>query len=251
MNAGNDENREAAQRPKIKSVFLSFHFEDDNQLVTDIRSRVERQGLEPVTGERLGGSEVPRTVKDRIRTADATIALLTRRYRLGDPKLKLWDTYPWVRDELNYAYQLDKPAIAIVETGVEIAGAFSTYERITFEREQWAVALKKLEETLLLWTGGLPAKPFRVQLLGDKLSKQLRQASQAHCRYRWWAPPSIPEEWTSAQILFITGGIYFFARRPPDESALIEVQILEGDKPQWDSPWTGLEVTLNLSRIDA
>ncbi len=74
-------------RPEIKTVFLSFHFEKDREFVRAVTECIERQGLEIVTGERLGGGEVPSAVKERIRSADSLIALLTRRYRIGEPEL--------------------------------------------------------------------------------------------------------------------------------------------------------------------
>lgn len=114
-----------------------------------------------MTGERLGGGEVPATVRNLIRNADAIVALLARRFRLGEAEMKLWDTYPCVRDEPTYGYQLEKRATAIVENGVEIAGAFSGYERIAFEREQWESAATELQRTLLLWTGQLVSGEHR------------------------------------------------------------------------------------------
>lgn len=241
-----EEHSESAPHSEIKSVFFSYHFGEDKQLVLAIAKCVERQGLELVTGERLGGDEVPSAVKNRIRNAGSLVALLTRRYRIGEPKMKLWDTHPWVRDELTYGYQLGKPAIAIVESGVEVAGAFSTYERITFESERWELAIDKLQETLLLWTGQLGAKSIKVHLFGDEALKQLAPTRRPQGRYRWWSPPSVPEEWASVDLLYSPGGAYFLARRPPDENALIEFQVLEDGEPEWMSAWTGLEVRLQL-----
>jgi len=83
--------------PGIRSVFLSYHFGQDEPLVQAIKEVIDRQGLDPVTGERLGGGEVPATVKTLIRNADAIVALLTRRFRIGEAEMKLWDTYPCVR----------------------------------------------------------------------------------------------------------------------------------------------------------
>jgi TIR domain-containing protein len=232
-----------------RSVFFSYHFGSDQPLVSDITKQIERQGLELITGDRLGGGEVPATVKNRIRSADAVVALLTRRYRIGDAELKLWDTYPWVRDELAYGYQLEKRAIAIVESGVEVAGAFTGYERITFERERWAAALGELEKTLLLWTGQLGVKPVRVQMLGEEfLAAVSTGRAGLQCRYRWWSMSDDPEEWTSVNIRLITGGVYFLARRPPDENAVIEVEVLSDGTSEWESPPTPMHVTVTLHR---
>ena len=239
---------EQARHSKLETVFFSYHFEEDQELVRAIIKCIERHGLELVTGKRLGGGEVPSAVKDRIQSADSLIALMTRRYKIAEPNLELWDTYPWVRDELTYGYQLRKPAIAIVESRVEVAGAFSTYERITFDRGHWNSAIEALDQTLLLWTGHLGAKPIKVHLGPAERLRQLGIDERLWCRYRWWLPPAVPEEWVRADIIREVGSLHFLACRPGDSSALIQIEILKDGEPEWRSDWRTLEVFVELRR---
>ena len=244
-------NPEQARRSKLETVFLSYHFKEDQELVLAIIKCVERQGLEVVTGGRLGGGEIPSVVKDRIRGADSLIALMTRRYKIGGSEIEFWDSHPWVRDELTYGYHLDKPAIPIVESGVEVAGAFSNYERITFDRDDWDSAIKALEQTLLLWTGRLGAKPIKVQMQPAERLRNLGLDDRQWCRYRWWLPPNLPENWVRTDsILREIGSLYFFARRPPDSSAMIEIEVLKDGECQWRSGWKTIEVSVELRRTD-
>jgi hypothetical protein len=240
----------SARLREIKTVFLSYHFgEEDETFVQSIRNCIERQGLEVVTGERLGGDVLSAAIEGRIRKADSLIALMTRRYTIGEPEMHLWDTYPFVRDELFLGYKLKKPAIALVENNVEIVGIYSERERINFERKDWDAAIRELEKTLLLWTGKLGVKPIRVQLLPEEIAMEIRQINRLECRYRWRSFNDL-EEWTNADIYFVTGGIFFNARRPPDENSLIEVQILANGKIQFESYWEDLEVRVHLHQAD-
>ncbi len=82
-----------------------------------------------------------------------------------------------------------------MEAGVEVAGAFSNYERITFDVEHWEAALADLEKTLLVWTGQLGAKPIKVHLSPDQVVEELHRNPRLKCRYRWWSTGEDSEEW--------------------------------------------------------
>ncbi|CAG0957683.1 hypothetical protein RHDC4_00497 [Rhodocyclaceae bacterium] len=130
-------------------VFLAHAFrKEDALLVAEVEKLLRKRHLEIVTGEDLGGGQLTPEVQRRIDASDALIALLTRRVR---QEAGGWATHPWVQDELGRARTLGKPAIALVENGIDIGGMYQPHEQIPLDREQSDKALLKLAETLLVW----------------------------------------------------------------------------------------------------
>ena len=129
----------------MKKIFLSFSFRDaDRELVGMVDQLVMSHQLTRETGRRLEGQDLTDAIREKINQADGLIALLTRRDLRDDGN---WTTHDWVRDELNFARQAKLPAIALLEDGVVMSGAFSEHERIHFSRDKLPDALLALSET--------------------------------------------------------------------------------------------------------
>lgn len=132
----------------MKTIFLSCHLGDaDRALVRKVRSLVESHGLQVITGEVLGGRALREAVMSRIQKADALIALMTKRANPPD----FGGTHPWVREEYVHAMALQKPAIALFESGVVCAGAYKANERIDFNPKDPLKSFLKLSQTLGVW----------------------------------------------------------------------------------------------------
>ncbi|HEY5990157.1 MAG TPA: hypothetical protein VIV12_27790, partial [Streptosporangiaceae bacterium] len=126
-------------------VFLSYHFRGDGDLAQAVERLLSSHDALPAKGRRLGGEQLTAEVRRLIENCDGLIALMTRREPLGDGDR--WVTHPWVRDEYGHARATDKPAIALVEDGVEVEGAYAGHEWIPLDRESPLEAFLALSET--------------------------------------------------------------------------------------------------------
>lgn len=138
----------------ISKVFISYHFAEPEEAMADlIRDLVRSHAIpETLDGHVLGGQELREGVFEKIAEADCLIALLTR-----DQELKSggeWTTFDWLRQELERAHNLNMRAIALVEKGVTIRGAFTQYQRIEFTRDSFAKALMELSLNISRWKQG-------------------------------------------------------------------------------------------------
>src|SRR5262245_52131489 len=132
----------------MESIFLGFAFRDsDRDLAGGIERLVASHGLRVITGENLEGRDLTDEVKERIRRADATIALLTHRQTPDADE----GTHSWVRSELHHAWSISKPAVGIIQDGVGRTGMYANREYIPFNPEVSAEWLIRLSETIGAW----------------------------------------------------------------------------------------------------
>jgi hypothetical protein len=186
----------------LESVFLSYSFSkpEDRLIAAELEDVFRSFGVRTVTGLNLGGNQLTDEVKALIKESDGLVALASRREQLASGD---WITHPWIRDEFGYAKSVGKNAIALVEDGVSTNGAYESYERIPFERNNLAPALLKLSKTLGIWKDKA-GKRIKVRLLPDELFENMQSPS--------------------FQYQFISRGIYLHLQGVRDDY-LIEVQV--------------------------
>lgn len=238
-----------ANDAEIHTVFLSHNFGDtDSELTEAVRDVLRRKhGLDVVTGRRLGGAELS-TIKQMIKDADCLIALMTRRHQIEKCSPVIWDSHPWIRDELFYAYVIGKHAIALVETGVEFGGLLADHEYIPLDREQLQIGLAALSNTIEVWTGTIGANPTTVII--RPYEDEDRACEQGtRWRYRWISPSTGEEgEWMKMQAVYEPIGLIGYARRPPEDRMLLQVQVLEEEQVMWSSAYTPQTVQVTMQR---
>lgn len=228
----------------MEKVFLAFAFRpEDRDLVANVETLLESYGVMVVTGDRVGGNQITPAVKTRIDDSDGLIALLTRRDQKADGT---WTTHDWVKYELQHGRDQGKPAIALVEDGVEISGPYGEHERITLSREKPLDAFLSIAETIGLWKreGG---RHLKVQILPEALASSLGSGtSNTRCRYRLCYRGTFTA-WKEVEPVLEPGGTFLYLQGVCDEH-MIQIEVFEQNK-SWRSPATSqwMQVKLNLT----
>jgi len=223
-------------------IFLAFSFRDEDKLlVSYLDQLVQSHSVQVVTGERLGGEQLTPAVKARIDQCQALVGLLTRR----DPKQAGgWTTHQWVLDEMAYAREHGKRAIALIEDGVDSGGMYQPNEHIPLKRETLAEALIGLSETIGVWrreTG----RTLKVQILPTGVAKKAGADNEnIRCRHRLWLGGKYTE-WREVTPVPEGGGTFVFIEGV-QEDHLVQLQLQE-QKKKWQSTATSQWVMVHLS----
>jgi hypothetical protein len=198
-------------------VFLSWHFgESDRELMRQIEGLLASHGLRVVTGEDLGGGELTPEIMKRIEQSDCLVALMTKRSNSAD----YGGTHPWVVDEFKHAKGLHKRAIALVEPGVAVVGAYKDHERIEYNPKEPLNAFLKLSRTIGIWKSDA-GRLLRVQLRPPQLADQLAVVNGSqHCRYCIYAPDGTASDWREAPTLTEGDGTYAYLKGINEDSRI-------------------------------
>ncbi len=215
-------------------VFLSHSFSnEDRELVGGLERLLSSQDIALDKGRRLGGEQLRPEIWRRIEDSNGLIALMTRRKRVGDPGEDRWRTSTWIDDEYKHAREHGKQAIAMVEHGVEIDGAFENYEHIQFDRSDLLEAFLALSETLWQWKERIGVLRV-VQIRPDELGRVFGTNSDMKCRYRF-IREGVYGQWIETKPVRAGRGTLLYVRGVPDDDAFIEVQVLENQSLRWFS----------------
>ncbi len=226
-----------------RTIFLAFSYQSDFDkiLANDVQALITSHGLKTKTGEVLGGEEIPKAVRDTIEKCDGLVALLTRRQELANGN---WTTHDWVRDEINFAREQKKKALAIIESGVAINGMYKYHEWVAFERDQEAYLLLSLSERLKLWRDAW-GKACEIRLQPDDIAGHaLRDAATV-----WFRTYSVDDgysEWTRIQAVGRPGGVFVYLKGVAD-GADIQFKIKDGDLvylSKTESQWIKIDLEM-------
>ncbi len=177
------------------NIFLAFAFRDeDKDLVSDIKQLLVSHGVQINSGETLGGEELTPAVKEEIDNSHALIAVLTGRDRLSGGG---WITHQWVVDELNYAHEKKKMAIALLEEGTVLKGMAVSHQHIPLNKEKPIKAILELSQTIGKWKSKV-GRTLKFQVLPKSLADQLANGT-LKCKYRLWAKGNTKSEWEDAK----------------------------------------------------
>lgn len=227
----------------MRTVFLAYAFRDpDRELAATVERLLASHNVRAVTGEALGGESINPEVQARIQKADGLIALLTRREQLASGG---WTTHDWVRDEIGYARGLNPPkdAIALLEEGVSLGGAWAQNEYIPLVRASLADALLRLSETIGEWKRRA-GRTLKVQILPDDLAAALAGADGLTCRYRF-VEGGTPHPWQQSELIPETGGAFLYLRGVQDDF-LVQIEIQRPDRSSWFSVATSQYLPVSL-----
>ena len=214
----------------MDKIFLSFSFrEEDRTLVSQVERLIRSHSILPVTGKQLGGEALTLAVQQRIDSCDGLVSLLTRRERLASGQ---WTTHNWVRDELNYARNQGKRAIALIEDDVDHGGSFGENQWLALNRASPEEALLSLSETIGLWRRE-SGRRLKIQILPQTLAeKAAMSASEPLCNYRYMRNGEF-SAWIEAKQVPETGGTFVYLRGLP-EDALVQIKIAQNTET-WQS----------------
>jgi hypothetical protein len=137
-------------------VFLGHSFAVGDRAIVAVIKRVLRtSGCSVVSGEAPEALRVSEKIRKRIESADAFVALFTRRHSIGDSR---WTTSPWVVEEKAYSFGVDasRPIVVLVEDGISIpeetGGLNGDLEYISFDRHGLDICRRKLRAMIdQLW----------------------------------------------------------------------------------------------------
>jgi hypothetical protein len=228
-------------------VFLSYSFGDeDRELAGGLERLLSSHNILVTKGRRLAGGALTTAIWQIIDGSDGLIAFKTRRECIGEPGQNRWRSSTWVDDEHRYALNQGKQAIAVVENGVEVGGAFESYERISFDRSEPLEAFLALSETLRVWKERIGI-PRIVQVRPDELGHLLRVNRDLKCRYRF-VRDGVRAQWVEAEPVLQPSGTLLYLRGVQDDDTLIEVEILDGQdqRPRWWSLATSQYISVDM-----
>jgi hypothetical protein len=226
-------------------IFLAFAFRDqDRDLVGYLDQLLASQYVQPVTGEGLGGEQLNPAVQQRIDKSDALLGLLTRREATLAGG---FTTHQWVLDEIGYARAHHKPAIALVEEGVDLGGMYQPHEYILFDRATLVPALLRASETIGLWKRE-SGRTVKVQILPPSLAKRIGSgANGVRCTHRLWLQGTYTG-WAEVTPVPEGGGTFLYVEGVQEEH-LIQIRIEDNGKV-WQSRATSqwMQVALVTGR---
>ena|SRR5687767_10560453 len=205
----------------MKTIFLSYHYDAPNKdLAGQVEELVESHNLRATTGDVLGGNALTDALKEDIARADALVALLTRAQQLAGGA---WITHPFCTSELQYARSIGKPAIALLEAGIEPQGLFQENEYIQYVAATPLPAFLKLSRTIWRWK--LDAgRILKLQVIPQDTAQEI-WTKQAECQWQYRLLNGLEESaWKAAKARKEPGGLYLYVQ-VPDDTTLIEVRI--------------------------
>jgi TIR domain len=219
----------------VLRVFLGFSFrKEDRDLVGDVQTLLEAQGVQLITGEVTAGEALTPAIKTLIEGADALVALLTAREQKANGR---FTTHDWVRDELNHAREKHKPAIALVDKAVDLAGFNQEHERIDYDSKSPLPAFLKLSRTIGEWHRKAGNR-VKIRVLPVSLVRKIGAGDAAACSYRL-TNDGQSTDWLEGRILREVGGTFAYVSGVQRDS-LIELRVRLGDEtwfsvaePQW------------------
>jgi hypothetical protein len=228
----------------MKRIFLAFAFRDpDRSLANQVQQLLGSHDVPVVTGENLGGEELTPAVKERINESDGLIALLTRRDRIGNTRNK-YTTHEWVREELNYARDNSKRAIALIETGVQVGGMYAANEHIPFDSQDPLPAFLRLSDTIGQWKREV-GRTIKVLILPPEVARQVGQ-DEVKCRYRFSAEGRWTK-WNETDPVREVGGTFVYLVGVRDDHTIqLEVKL---QNAKWQSIASPQWVQIELSQL--
>jgi hypothetical protein len=222
----------------MRRIFLSHSFsEKDRELVSHVESIIRSHGLIATNGRILAGGALTPEIKTFIEEADALVALAT--IRGGDPGNP---THSWVLQELGHARFSQKPAIALYEKGITVAGTEVGFEHIDFDRDAPHLAYLKLSETLGEWKRRA-GRLLKMQIIPEDVARSLgSRADRVVCECRFQIDDN-ETDWKPVKVRREIGGVFFYLRVP--ESAEM-VQIRSSGPPDCESSFTPIWMPIRL-----
>jgi hypothetical protein len=218
----------------MRDVFLSYHYDEPNtRIARQIEDLLESHTLRATTGDVLGGGALTEEIKRQINEADALIALLTRNQQLANGS---WTTHEYVKTELQHARGAEKPAIALVEQGVDVTGLYKENEYIPYAPADVLPAFLKLSRTIWRWKNRA-GRTVKLQLLPEAVVTEIWKNRGGVIEWQYRLSSGIRDTgWQKAYPRKEPYGLFLFVQ-VPDDTMSIEVRVAAAGK-SWVSDAT-------------
>ena len=218
----------------MRDVFLSYHYDEPNtRIARQIEDLLESHNLRATTGDVLSGGALTDEIKRQIDEADALIALLTRNQQLANGS---WTTHEYVKNELQHARDAKKPAIALVEQGVDVTGLYKENEFIPYVPTDDLPSFLKLSRTIWSWKNRA-GRTVKLQLLPEAVATEIWKNRGGGSEWQYRLSSGIRDTgWQKAYPRKEPYGLFLFVQ-VPDDTMSIEVRVAAGGK-SWVSDAT-------------
>ncbi len=218
----------------MRDVFLSYHYDEPNtKIARQIEDLLESHNLRATTGDVLAGNSLTEEIKRQIVEADAMIALLTCNQQLANGS---WTTHEYVKSELQHARSTHKPAIALVEQGVDVTGLYNDNEFIRYAHADALAAFLKLTRTIWSWKNR-SGRTVKLQLLPEATATEIWTNRNGATQWQYRLSSGIREtSWQKAFPRKEPYGLFLFVQ-VPDDAMSIEVRVT-ADGKSWVSDST-------------
>lgn len=194
----------------MEAIFLSYtyrphpaHEADLERLRRCVVRVVEAMGLRVVDGVDVGGRPLDEALKQKIKSADAMIALVTPQ---ADDKGEVANP-EFVLSEFQYMEGLQKPTMRVLHTLLKARGLGAGNEYTPFEAGKELDVVLKLMHTLALWRreGG---KLARLRLEPDDLAKSYDETQGDRCDFQVITPTGAYRDYERANLAVEPGAAY-------------------------------------------
>lgn len=219
----------------MNSVFLSYTYAPHPDHLTELeRLRryvvrvLEAMGLRIADGVDLGGRPLDDALRQRIRDADALIALVTPQ---ADAAGAI--TPPaFVLSEFQFAEGLGKPTLRILHEALEARGLGACNEHQLFKPGGEADTLVKLMNTIATWRRE-HGRAARVRIEPDELAVQYDETQGDRCEYQVISQRGDFNDFTRASLLLQPGAAYAVLPKLR-EGETVRLRLRQGGKT-WQS----------------
>ena len=227
----------------MDSIFVAQTFDPkDRELLSEIDKILFSHGVQRVTGHNPGGQALDEGIKKLIRESDCLVALATQRdQKVGGS----WTTHPWVLNEYSYAKEQNKPAIALVEEGVDWSGMYAGHHFIPLLRARPTDALLQLSNTIGYWKEAA-GETWKLQILPEALAEQIEVQAGHECAYRTVQQGAF-SDWCPIDPVAEPGGVFLYVKGLTDRH-MVEVRI-RGTHGTWKSPATPKWMPVTLKEL--
>jgi hypothetical protein len=201
-------------------IFIGYGYNArDAWIERDVFPILQGMNLEIVHGKDMYGEELRDEVKDRIGQADALVAFCTLRQGQRNAD---FNSHIWVRDELQHAMTLRKPAVEVREKGVRNPpGLVGDRQRIELDPDNRLKCVAELVKVVSNWS----MRRLLLVPIDQKQSRRIHQAiatGQLLARYRSRIR-GIDSRYREGRIERLDKGLYLNAIGLP-ELSLVEIE---------------------------
>jgi len=228
----------------MDSIFVatSFH-EADRDLVEQIHSIVAAFGVQPVAGRNAGGQQLEEAIKEKIKNCDGLVALFTKRNE-GDG----FPTHPWVMGEYGHALSITKPALAIVDTGLDWNAMYQGRARIELDAAHAERAMLSLVRELGEWKRNAGTTLTAILTSVEVLKRHWEDPGSFAVQYRTFARAK-HDDWRSTRHFYRDGqALVISLPGIPTPDHLVEMEVTSGQK-KWRSTAVRQYVPVELIEV--
>jgi hypothetical protein len=169
----------------MQRIFLSYtydshpaHAQDLAQLERQLRRVIEAMGLRVIDGQHLGGHALKATIQQRIKGADALIALYTPQ---TDGACNLVPPQ-YVATEFLHARGIGKPALCIEHHELTMRGLGANDEHVRYHPDELLEVVMKVLQTLAVWKEE-QGRPVQIRIEPVELAHQYDEGRMDRCEY--------------------------------------------------------------------